>query len=218
MKTKYTFILILVFKIFVGQNDATNTYNNQIKLSPVRLFTTVRGIQLSYERQFSERFSTQLTGARIIDVFPYHFNDITNLKGYLIGIEEKYFLKRKKNYSNYVSVDLTYLSCSLNKAATFTYKPTNDSLSGDHSDTILIKRKTSTLSFKYGFQYYYKRLIIDINIGLGIRYRDVTHFEKLYPDAVWWRGIHASTPTELFISGQYYTFNIPLGLKIGYRF
>ena len=218
MKTKYSIILILFFKIISGQNDSTHIYKNQIKISPVRLITAIRGIQISYERQFSDKFSTQLTANYIVDVLPYHFLNLTKMTGYSLGVEQKYFLNKTENKAGYLSADFTFLKSNFDMVHSFGYPPIGDSLRNFYSDTIGVNRKTFTFSFKYGFQYYLKHFVFDVNVGLGLRYRDVTHANKLHRGGDWEKRLEPSAPDELFINGQYFTFNIPLGLKIGYIF
>lgn len=228
MKTIFSLIIIFAFNIVVGQNDSSKIYKNQIKFSPARLVTAVRGIQISYERKFTKRLSTQITGAYIVDLLPYHFLNVSNMNGILIGIEEKYFLKktfgrdapllRQKKWANYLSADFTFLNSSFNLVDDFLNKPGDTSLVNFYRDTIDVSRKTYTFSFKYGFQISLLHFILDINVGLGLRFRDVTHANKLHQDAEIWKGLHPNIPFELFRSSQNFSLNIPLGLKIGYAF
>jgi len=218
MKTNYSLILLLFVKICFAQNEVETIYKNQIKLSPVRLITTIRGIQLSYERQISGKLSTQLTASYIVDLLPYHFADFTKMTGYSLGIEQKYFLGKTKIKRRYLSADFTFLDSNFDMVHSFAYIPSGDSLRTFYSDTISVSRKTSTLSIKYGVQYCLKHFVFEINAGIGIRYRDVTHTNKLHQDAVWERSREPNALDELFSDGHYFTLNIPLGLKIGYRF
>lgn len=227
MRTTFLFILFFAFHIVSGQHDSTKIYKNQLKFSPARIVSAVRGIQISYERKFSKRFSTQLTGAYIVDLLPYHYLNISNMKGFIIGLEERFFLKkigwgpkllRKKNCANYLSADFTILNSSLSLVDDFIYQPSDTNFTIGYTDTIGVRRQTYTFSFKYGFQFSFRHFIVDLNLGLGIRYRAVTHSNKLHQNAEIWQGLHANGPYELFRSGQAFSLNIPLGLKIGYTF
>ena len=68
-----------------------------------------------------------------------------------------------KNHA-YYALDFTFLAC--NYETTRLFKSLNDTI--EHDDTITVKRRTATLSFKYGIQYSYKHIVLDINVGLGL--------------------------------------------------
>lgn len=217
MRLIHYIFLLFIFNTVLGRSDSLDVYKNQVKLSPLRLITMVRGIQISYERQFSDKFSTQLTANYIIDLLPHHFSDLRNMSGYAVGIEEKYFLKKEKGLNNYVSVDFNYLNCILDTYFSF-YRKVSDSLYLSYIDTITVKRSTYTFSIKRGMQFRFKHFTYDLNVGLGIRYRDVANNEKLYKDGMRTLNRHYNIPRELFTEGKYFTFNVPLGLKVGYTF
>ena len=67
MKKTYSLILFFCLKIIVGQNDSLKIYKNQIKFSPTRLITDIRGFQINYERQTSTRLSSQIQATYIFD-------------------------------------------------------------------------------------------------------------------------------------------------------
>ncbi len=221
MKTISFILFSVIVKFISGQTDSLKTYNNQIKISPVRLITDIRGLQISYERQYLNKYSTQLTSAYIFD--PFAKSELatwSKMSGYSIGIEQKYFIDKDAHSKSYISADFTFLTSNFENINMFQIKSPKDSIeiAHEHFDTIMVDRKTYTLAFRYGIQLYIKHFVVDFNIGFGLRYRDVTHLNKLHENDVMTQPRHLVITHEITVDGKYFTPNIPIGLKIGYRF
>lgn len=214
-------LLSVLWSQILAQSKQTLMFPNQIKLSPVGVITGVRGLQVSYERQFAGKFSSQVFASWLFDPLAHsHYATWDNLKGFALGVEQKYFFKSRKLCKHYISVDLDVLTCHFQRTAAFKYLAQADSVSfvDDYTDTIGIQRKTATLSLRYGVQVYINRFVLDLYVGLGCRYRSVTHTDKLREDVVLWKPLEPNLSYALTVEGKYYTFNVPVGLKIGYRF
>lgn len=196
-------------------------YFHQLKITPFRFATDIRGLYLSYEYRYLKRHSTQITGAYIFD--PFAKTPLTtwqNMYGYSLALEQKYFLKKTENAWTYASADFNYTDCKFTVIYPFQLKDPQDSVeyAHNHLDTISVKHRTKTFNLRYGAQYSYKRFVVDVNIGLGVRYREVKHLNKLHPDDIMDSPRHPVVAYGIIADGDYFMVNIPISLKIGYRF
>ena len=195
--------------MLASAQDSSGFYKNQIKISPFRIIDLSNpGIEISYERMFSKKFSTQLSysfGKDIFGLFPFD-----NFRGYRFSIEEKYFFESTDEYRNYVSVDLFWNNDKYDNETSY-----RDSMGGDiKKERFLIRRKIFSANVKYGKQVLFNHFIIDMCIGAGIRWRNVALYNvhPLYQS----KGIDLTA--ALHGPGKTVTFNLPMNLKIGYLF
>ena len=203
-------LAILIFPVIVFGQHIDSTYKNQIKISPFRIVDPVNpGVEISYERLHSKRFSTQLSVAYMTDVFgkfPY-----TNLRGYRVSLEEKYFIHLSTKARNYLSADIVYNNSNFKDVTTFRDTINNLNI----SETFSVNRMTASLNLKFGKQILRNRFIIDWCVGVGLKYRDVVHSNRTHP-------MNAPKDPNLFYSaeteGKNLTFNFPINLKLGYMF
>lgn len=195
--------------MFVSAQDSSAFYKNQIKISPFRIIDlTNTGIEISYERMHSKKFSTQLSYSFDKDIFGLFPFD--NFRGYRFSVEEKYFFESADKYRKYVSVDLVWNNNKYDGETSY-----RDSVGGDiKSERFLIHRKTFSANVKYGKQVLFNRFIIDLCIGAGIKWRNVALYNvhPLYQS----KGIDLNY--ALHSPGKSLTFNLPMNLKIGYLF
>lgn len=207
-------ILILTtlsFSVVLSQN-ITPHYRNQLKLSglrPINFFNP--GIEISYERLTDNKFSTQLSAGWATNVLgkPYE-----RLRGYNIGLEEKRFLSQKSNSAKYISLWLN------NGNIRYREKTYGDGIDPITSlrivDTFTIVRKTLSLAFKYGIQYYDNRFVLDINFGIGLKYRTVKHYDRIYE----YYGPREYTDFIMAanVEKKGIVVQVPINIRLGYRF
>ena len=67
-------------------------------------------------------------------------------------------------------------------------------------------------------QYSIKHFVLDFNIGIGLRNRNVTHSERLNYNDKMEQPRHPNIEYSQTVEGKYYTINIPFDIKIGYAF
>jgi hypothetical protein len=196
-------------------------YHNQFKIAPFRTVSDMRGVYVSYERIYRYRHSTQVTAAYIFDPLANtEFSSWKNTKGYSFAIEQKYFRSDINNGRDYYSFDFNYSNSSHTLIHYFRPKIMRDSIDSTHLhlDTVTVKRKTYTFCIRYGAQWYYKRLVFDLNAGLGIRYKDITHLNKLHPDDKM-QGAKEWTFADIFNEeGKRTSGAVVVSFKIGYMF
>ena len=203
------FFIAIVFPLFVSAQNNSGFYKNQIKFSPFRVIDLSNtGMEISYERMHSEKFSTQFSytfDKDILGFFPFD-----NFRGYRLSVEEKYFFKSVPKYRKYVSVDLVLN----NNKYTDEISYRDSVLGGIGKERFLIHRKTFSVNIKYGKQFLLKRFIIDGCIGAGIKWRNIVS-DNVHP-LIQSKGIDLISP--LRTPGRNLTFNLPINVKIGYIF
>ena len=217
MKTPQKLFCILLLTLSAAsvfaQSDVTER-TNQLKLSPLRTIDFVNpGIELSYEKRQTARFSTQLSVGLMSDVFKLmHF---TNYTGTRISLEEKFF-PRKKSSNQYYSIEAVNLNV---RYRTNSYFIQDTALrTPEYNDSFRIAKQTFALNFKYGVQIPLKRFVVDISAGLGLKYKAVERMDILDAKAYEVTSRHPNAYDFADKEGNYFTLNLPFNIKIGYTF
>ncbi len=207
---KVLICIVTILPHFLSAQDNRAVYKNQIKFSPFRLVDLCDpGIELSYERLYSKRFSTQVSGSYDIDffgMFAFHA-----FHGYRLSVEEKYFPESTGTHRKYISLDLVRNNNHYNNELQYMDTTTHEI----KSDGFTIYRKTFSINLKYGKQIVLNRFIIDWCAGIGIKQRNVTDNGRthIYP-----RAKGTNLLGELEEPGKSTTLNLPINIKIGYIF
>jgi hypothetical protein len=204
-------ILALVALPFLAASQSSElNYPNQFKLSAFRPLNILNpGVEISYERFHNNKLSTQFSAGMAANVIgkPFH-----KLHGYNLGLEEKYFLWERRHARKYISLALNHSAIKYQEITTGPDTTTNLKI----NDSFTVSKKTASLAFKYGIQFYDKHFVVDINIGAGVKYRSVKHFDRQF------EYIGPREPFDLFraasIEKQGITFCLPLNVQLGYRF
>lgn len=197
-----------------------NTYKNQLKFSPFRLIDPVNpGVELSYERLHGKNFSTQLSVAYMTD--PLKAAYYSSFKGFRLALEEKYFIENTSFVHKYFSTDIVFCKTTINDIGRFgIYESSLDSLARlyNYADSFTVHKQTLTLNFKLGFQIIKKHFVIDMCMGVGVKYKDVQHSDRLIPTDKMEIPRHPNVYYYSEKEGKYFTMNIPMNIKIGYIF
>lgn len=206
------------------ENPYDEKSSNIFKITPLKFLGTVNpSIEISYERKTGRIFSTQIMASYL---FPMTIMDIgnefkPNISGFRVSLEEKLYLKKSAPIGPYISFEFNYLKNQYQDVWMFgveniysdtTYNYTN------YEDTYGINKQTYSFNLKLGYQLITKRLSFDFFGGLGIRYKDVVHFDRINPNDKMEMPRH---PNVYYISnkeGKYWTISIPLNVRIGWTF
>ena len=154
-------------------------------------------------------------------------------KNYIIGLEMNYYYYNWQLYekTNGFSIDLNlkylnknriYYSAGI-KGGFVNYYTTNEFVNKNVSDTMVykddyyIKKKIGELNFKIGYRNEKKLFVYDIFVGIGIRYKDVMHYDRIRIDDDFYKfEVHMQEFRDK--KGEYFSpvikFGILLGLKI----
>ncbi len=200
--------LVLPFIAFSQLIDTT--YNNQIKISALRLINILNpGIEISYERLHGKRYSSQLSIGYPTNVLgkPYQ-----QLKGHTFAFEEKYFKKMLSRPRNYWSLDLNITNINFDETTGGMDTVNNISI----TDTFTIKKKMQSVAIKYGVQLFGEHIILDFSIGAGLKYRNVTHYHREFE----YKG--PREPSDFMrianLEKKGLAFILPLNIRLGYSF
>jgi len=194
-------------------------YDNILKITPLKtVLLDNSGIEISYEKRMTNCFSTQITADYM---FPLSVWDINNdfkpqIKGFQLAIEEKYYLRKSAPLGPYVGFEFNYLQNKYRLESSYGDHSTPDS--NWYTDTIRISKKTYSFNFKIGYQYIIKRFSIDLYAGLGARYKDVVHYNRIKPED----DPELPESPDFFFNankeGKYWVISIPLNVRLGLTF
>lgn len=192
--------------------------NNQVKLSLLNFADNVNpGVEIGYERMYAGRWATQVsyTFLTTFGAPNFYSEDYLDFSGRRFIIEEKYYLRGKKEHRlrHYIAIDYTNLHADMTEAPEFRDAP------GSYTyvrDTINISRRTYSFNARWGLQIYFirERFVLDFTAGFGFKHRKVTVTGRE-------AGQGGSKNLDLF--GMYrnsdnWKFNVPLNVRLGYRF
>ena len=131
-------------------------------------------------------------------------------KGYRFSLAPRYLVERRRLSTKYLSPELVYYKTRFPSETVSFNNGTNL-----ESDTFSIRKKMISLNLLYGKQFYSNRFVLDLAVGLGIKYRDIRHFERTLPPP-------SSKEPNILINSKSemknWTMNLPINLRIGYRF
>ena len=221
--------------IYIDLNDNKTNYldykpldsiirnkKNIVKLTPLKVFTLGNaGYEISYERKFNNSFATQISAAYLYRSYNVltEYSLIPDTKGFELGIEEKWYFKKSAPIMKYISLNFNYLQ---NEHQTTVYLTNeleySNELYRSYKDTINVAKKTYSLNLKYGYQVIKKRISIDMYFGIGIRYKDVQHFDKIYPNDKISPPRHPSIGYISIVEGKYFIVSIPFNIRLGWFF
>ncbi|MGV3613343.1 MAG: hypothetical protein ACO1N0_20460 [Fluviicola sp.] len=218
--------LVLSIGITFSQRDSTG-YKNQIKFSPVRLLDPINpGIELSYERAFN-RFSSQISGAYLTPILPNLSFD--QFKGVRFVFEEKFFFapgykgmfRAQRYFKPYVAAQFLVNSTSYRNEGYFrdsTLQSTDSLFYKGYLDEYGVKKMAYAFTLKYGFQMQIRHFVLDLGFGIGIRYRDIVHSDRLIPQDVPVTSRHPNIYDWGNREGKIWSANLAVHVKLGYRF
>jgi len=193
-----------------------------LKLTPLKitgLFSP--GIEVSCEKSTGNYLATQIMASMLLPSSAWKMRNDFNpeINGFRIAIEEKYYFKKSSPIGPYTSLELNYMKNKYRDIERFVI---NDNYSDTtyfnslYVDSIGIKKQTLSVNLKFGYQYFIKRFSFDFYIGIGIRYKDVKHFDRIDPED------EMEIPREpdiYYISnqkGHFWTLCMPMNFRIGW--
>lgn len=206
MKHIISSLLVIFIITKITAQTTFQSHPVQIKWAPLRLFDPVNsGLELSIEKNH-RKTSTQLIAAYLM---PVQFDGYDNLKGFRLGVEEKYFTKTNNRFRNYISAEFIVSKLKLDDVSYF-----NDTINGIRiEDAYQIQKNLVLLQFKIGKQYVWKRFVFDFSIGAGAKYIRTKHIDRIYPrNLLKDFNLIFSSKSE----ANRITLNIPATIRIGF--
>lgn len=202
--------LCCFFTLYATAQPEIKDYKNQVKVSILRVVDPDNpGIEINYERYFSQRFSTEIAIARMANIV---VKNGRAFEGFRIGVEEKYFTTPIRRSGFYLSLQGVYNNSSLKNENDFRL----DTVSNTYINSpYTIKKVTAAFNFKSGIQFQFHRFVIDYNMGFGVKFRKIQHVNRRVPfQAGNNRGFFFNRNME----ASEWTINLPLSIKLGYSF
>ncbi|HET6557135.1 MAG TPA: hypothetical protein VFG54_07460 [Prolixibacteraceae bacterium] len=212
------------YNTFQPVGKAYSGYSSVLKFSPLKVVSFINpGIELALEQKTSNSLSTQFTGAYLLPMSVMDLNTgfKPNIRGFQLGVEERYYYRKSAPAGPYLGLEFSYLNTRYKDIDFFGEAHPYADTTGiytNYADTFGIKKQTYTLNFKIGYQYVKKRLSIDLYTGLGARYKDVVHFDRIKPEDEMEVPRHPNIYHIANMKGKYWTVNFPLNIRIGWTF
>jgi hypothetical protein len=209
---------------YIPNGKPYDKYSNIFKITPLQLTELINpSFELSYERRTGQSFSTQLMASYLL---PKSLWDIgkdfkPDIKGFSASVEEKYYLKKSTPAGHYVGFEFNYLKNQYKDIWNFGVKDiyTDTSfISTNYADTFRVRKQRYSFNLKLGYQLIYKRIILDFYAGLGVRYKDVAHFDRINMSDEMEMPRHPNIYYASNLDGKYWTVSIPLNFRVGWRF
>jgi hypothetical protein len=145
-------------------------------------------------------------------------------KGITSGLELKWFTHHSAPQGFYMALGFDYLVNSYHAAANFnhtlpdsTYPP----MPYNYTDTFMIHKQTYTINMMIGYQRIFKRFSINVFGGLGVRFKNVVHTGRKFPDdnLSFFRNFFGINYSYLKNQeGKYSALSVPLNIRIGWTF
>jgi hypothetical protein len=201
-------------------DTAYRAYQNIIKINALKMASfEAGGVEISYEKKTSSKFSTQLTATYIIPgIWDFENFKPRKLSGFQLSIEERLYWKETAPIGYYFAVDLNYLNSRYDFTDSFIAK--NKYYTILYEDEFEVRKQTLSSNAKLGRQFFIKRFTIDLSIGAGLRFKEVKHLDKINPDG--------EIDTTIFLfrdikdlnnrPGKYLAFSFPISARIGWLF
>ncbi|MBE7443641.1 MAG: hypothetical protein HS119_14435 [Flavobacteriales bacterium] len=240
MKFHYS-TFILAFLLILGSFGKMNAQEevkkgnyihkaNSIFFAPINLFDPINpSFQVGYERMFYPKWALQIEGAYIIRngllmwIFPHDYNN----RGYKLRLELKYYLKKESNYGLYTSYELFYLKNKSDVYRGFIVSDTsynysfefNEGYENDpkieYIDFYTNEKTKHGMNFKFGFKVYPGSFMLEAHVGMGFVYRINKHTNR--------ENKNDKPEDDSFFydqnnEGKSWILNLPLNIKVGYRF
>lgn len=209
---------------YIPLNESYHKYSNILKITPLKLTGQINpAIELSYERRTGNSFSTQIMASYLLpkSVWGVSTDFNPDIKGGRVSLEEKFYFKKSAPLGPYFSLEFNYLKNRYRDIWDFgvkniysdtTYNFTN------YRDEYGINKQTYSLNLKFGYQMIVKRLSLDFYGGLGLKYKDVVHFDRTNPADEMEMPRHPNIYYITNLNGRSWTVSIPLNFRIGWTF
>ncbi|WP_346317110.1 hypothetical protein [Chitinophaga sp. YIM B06452] len=217
MKFLPTILLLFTSICAYSQSESNNTvfqHRNQLKFSLFPLHDPINtGFEFSYERQYRERWATQVAYTILSNGLHEMFDtekEYHGFKGHRISIEQKWFYptRRERQIRKYFSVEANRLEVHTIRTTYSDAAPVNP------VDRMNIDRRTFSANFKYGYEIPVKRrFVLDLSAGPGLKYRRVSN-DKNYVGG--WRS--DSDVNKIYDPVSEWAAGFVVSVKIGYIF
>lgn len=222
----------IVFRIFVCvfssascQEYKESIATNQIKISLDRLARTTSGIQLNYQHLWKNNFATGVAFGHIISKSPLLLDTVfSNFSGKLFAIDQKYFFYHNQNTHLYIAGEYHFIKSRYQAILEFVDETKSGgqwsifSTSNDYLDTTSIARTAQSFNFLLGVQSGLGCVVFEFNFGIGIKYCDVKHSDRIRPQDALKSALNPEYISSLKQEGSYPRLGLPFNFTVGFTF
>lgn len=204
--------------------DPRNKRLNVVKVTPLKLVGILNpSVEFGYERKHQRGFSSEIVTSLLLpnSVLNPGIGSYRRIAGIAVSLEEKYYVEPWKPVRPYFAFEVNYLNKRYKDIWNFgvadiydtTYQFTN------YTDTFGIRKNTVSFNLKIGSQFQvFKEMTVEIYGGLGLKYRSVSHFDRINPDDEMEFPRHPSFVYASNRPGRYWTVSVPLNIRVGWSF
>jgi len=220
----WVLLTLLVMNVY-SQHDTLSSSKNIIKFTPFKIVNLSNpGVEFSYERTTGRKFSTEISTTYLLTSLMQETIkvDSHNEGGFGLAIQEKYYFIKDAPVGLYFALEMNYINTKYGKISSFgltdLYPPDTTYIDNSYSDTISIHKQTYSINLKFGFQKLFNRFTVDVYAGIGARYKDVIHHDRIDPKDPATNTRHPNFYYYRDEEGKNWRISIPLNVRLGYRF
>jgi hypothetical protein len=180
------FLLVSMYgAIFTGGLKAqTENHHFLIKTSPVRMIDPVNpGFELGLEVVYSPKFSTHVSGTAMTNLVGAGIYE--EYSGYRLALEQKWYFFRREYFRLFTALEFAYMNSTFQHTDEFRI-PLDDLYTYHYeypyehfTETYAIHKEIFNISPRYGIQAIFGRLVLEGGVGIGIKYREVRHVDRI---------------------------------------
>lgn len=221
---------LLIFPLFlftatcIGQTTFGHDYFNCVKIAPYRPFGIVSpSIEVGYERS-NGRWSTEFTAAQMLkeSVWFLDTGSPRDAKGFRFALGQKLLFGIDVQEPSFFGLEIDYLNRRYNELWEFGVQPhwgvDSALLVNNYVDSFRVHRQTTSVNLIWGKQYTFGQLLFEFYLGLGVRYRDVRHSQRIESTQ---KMVHPRT-LNIFYSvgreGHSWSVSVPFNFRVGWCF
>lgn len=155
-----------------------------LSVYPSRILNPIHtGLELGFEFRNMSLLSTEI---RVTQLFSNRLRNVKSswnpeIQGNIFHLEERVYIKNSAPYGPYFALGISYMWSKYNESWRFQQKM-DDNTTIFYDDTISIRKNYTDITLKFGYQGISNRFVIGFDVGIGVRYKDVRHTDKLYKD------------------------------------
>ncbi len=191
---------------------------HQFKVNPLKPIGLVNpGLELAYELRYAKHFSTLVSGGvlgNFLDTAPYEA-----YSGYRFSLEQKYLYPVPAlGFWLYPSLSAVYNTIDLEDVGMFIDTNNTAPAYEGYLDTFSMHKETFSVNANLGMVIPIRHFVIDISGGLGVKYRSITHHDRIEPRDILKTPRHPNVYHEAEKESNVPTMNVLLCIRVGYCF
>lgn len=221
---KYTLIVLCLLCSCIAWSQDSLRYaypKNQVKFNIYKVFDAYHpGIEIGYERKIHNHLSAHVAGAALRNTLGPAYDKYA---GFRIVGEARYipYPRAKKRAFYSPSISYVYNKMDITDVGGFVHDTTFIKIPRKdlyYKDTFSMRKETWAININGTFLLPINHFLLEVVGGVGVKHRNVTHTDRLYPADRFSPNRHNSEADAAVRVGNYYTVNMVLTVRVGYCF